>query len=287
MSRIPHIKPMLLQAAKIPPSNKDYRFEIKWDGYRALIFLDHGKIRIQSRQLRDMTTEFPELHSLAHKYRKRRLVIDGEVVALGPDGKPEFHAVRNKPSMRNLAFIAFDLLHLDGRCLMNRPYAYRRAALQRLRLKGSNWDTAQSFQCEGDELLATTKSLGLEGIVAKRLDSRYEPGARSKHWLKIKNFKEQQLILGGLLPPTNSRGWVMLVGKRAGDRLSYAGPVELGIGSEVADQLTNHVVKLASRTNPFEFTFRKAFFVKPTLSVVVRHTVSGSSLREAYFKRFA
>mgnify|MGYP001583789495 FL=1 len=117
------IHPMLLKSATIPPDTGDYSFEVKWDGFRAIIYLDRGRLKIRSRSLRDMTVEYPTLLALADSMRKRRLILDGEIVALGASGKPDFGRMQQRSGKpASIVFIAFDVLYRDDRCLLNHPY---------------------------------------------------------------------------------------------------------------------------------------------------------------------
>jgi bifunctional non-homologous end joining protein LigD len=172
---------MLLQSASLPLKG-DYAYEVKWDGFRALVSL-HGSLSVRSRNGWDMTHLVPELAEIPGD-----LVLDGELVALGEDQRPDFPQLcaRMLNNRRGIAitFVAFDLLGQDGEDLTRQPYHARRARLERLALHGSAWTTTESFD-DGEGLWRAVCQHGMEGIVAKKRSGHYRPGRRG--WLKIKN----------------------------------------------------------------------------------------------------
>lgn len=170
--------PMLATAGSLPES-RSWSFEVKWDGIRCLVQTG-AEVRARSRPGRDLTAAFPELSSLP----RRHAVLDGELVVLGEDGRPDFEAVRRRmlgAPAEPAVFQPFDLLSLDGRDVTSEPYSHRRALLSELDL-----DVPSSYD-DGPSLFEATLSLGLEGVVAKRTDGRYLPGRRSRHWVKVKH----------------------------------------------------------------------------------------------------
>jgi bifunctional non-homologous end joining protein LigD len=282
------IQPMLLKSARRVPACGRYRYEFKWDGFRALVFLDRGQLRIQSRNLRDMTADFPELHMLAHYHRRRRLILDGELVALGADGKPDFSLMQERLPHRGgrapVTFTAFDVLHIDGNDTTREPFSTRRKRLEALRLRGECWQTSQLFD-DGNELRSVTRRMALEGIVAKRTDAPYEPGRRSGAWLKLKNTQVDTFTVGGIIPPTKrqGKGWALIVGKRQGERWRYAGTVELGVTGDVLQAIEQQAGGLVTTHSPFGLRLRGAFHLRPALRVNVQYLEwrDGGYLREA------
>ena len=170
----------------------DYGFEPKWDGWRALVTVGDEGVEVRTRTGRVVTAAVPELRSLAAQLGGRSAVLDGELVA--QEGTPAtFYRLggrmaTNSPARRSLVpltFVAFDVLWLDGE-VTDRPYRERRILLEELRLTGPAWCTSPSYAGSGAELFAACARLGLEGVVAKRLDGRYHPGRRSEVWIKAK-----------------------------------------------------------------------------------------------------
>jgi bifunctional non-homologous end joining protein LigD len=212
------IIPMMARPASLAPrGQKNWSFEVKWDGVRAIAYLQPGRLRLESRNLNDITEAYPEVRGLVGAVGMHEMVLDGEIVAFDDAGRPSFERLQRRmhvtsPSaIRRLAggtpvvYAIFDLLYLDGRSLMDLPYSERRARLEALNLSGPAWRVPVAHPGEGKLLLEATAKQGLEGIVAKRLDSRYEPGRRSGNWLKIKHTLRQELVIGGWIPGEGRR----------------------------------------------------------------------------------
>ncbi len=284
------LAPMLATAGPLPPASPTGRwaYEIKWDGVRALASVSDGELVLRSRNGRVITRSYPELATLADAMAPHRAVLDGELVVLDAAGHPSFEALqarmhvhdgaaaRDRATRTPVTYMIFDLLELDGDSLLALPYAERRAALERLRLRGSAWQTPPAHLGDGAALLAASAEHGLEGLVAKRLDSPYEPGRRSRHWVKIKNVRRQEFVVGGWLPVRGERPsqiGALLLGYHddAGD-LRYAGRVGSGIGEDAAALLAGRLAPLARDRSPFASGAapRGARFVAPELVVEVR-----------------
>ena len=193
---VPRYKPMLASAGAIRGDAEEYAFEPKMDGWRATVSVAAGKLLVRTRNGHDVTGSVPELRPLEEAFFGRSVVLDGELVA--HKGTPSsFYRLSGRmaakrPSAVDTArqrtpatFVAFDVLWHDGD-LTALPYAERRELLESFELAGPAWCTVSSFPGAGAELFAACTALGLEGLVAKRLTSRYEPGVRSKHWIKAK-----------------------------------------------------------------------------------------------------
>jgi bifunctional non-homologous end joining protein LigD len=188
------IRPMLATAGPLPPppgEDKDWAYELKWDGVRAVAYLGAGPYRLLSRTDQDMTARYPELAALADVYHDQELVLDGEIVAL-VDGRPSFSLLQQRMQVRSPApdlvadvpvlYFVFDVLHHDGRSLLARPYRERRKLLEEFNPHGSRWQTPPVWFGGGQDVLAASRERGLEGVVAKRVTSTYRPGARSRDW---------------------------------------------------------------------------------------------------------
>jgi bifunctional non-homologous end joining protein LigD len=192
---------MLAASGPIKGDASAWAFEPKLDGWRVLVTVHTGRVAVRTRNGRDATESVPELGAIADAMAGRAVVLDGELVA--HQGRAEdFYGLGARMMARHplakaratpIAFVAFDVLWLDGDDLTHRPYTERRAALDGLALQGDRWCTVPSYPGDGAELFKACTELGLEGLVAKRLTSRYRPGERSPDWVKAKTveWKEQ------------------------------------------------------------------------------------------------
>jgi len=266
----PHMPPMLARADAegLPDDDERWGCEVKWDGVRALLWSDHGHVRIESRTQRDVTARYPELRALGRALGAHELLLDGELVALDAHGRPSFERLQTRMNAEGdraiaraaraqpIVYMAFDLLHLDGRALLELPYERRRELLERLRLEGPCWRTPRHHRGNLAALLEATREQGLEGIVAKRLDSPYEPGRRSGVWRKLRNRRRQELVIGGWTAGEGGRAGrvgALLLGVREapGGPLRYAGRVGSGFGDATLDELERRLAPLARARSPF------------------------------------
>ncbi|MDT8900466.1 non-homologous end-joining DNA ligase [Anaeroselena agilis] len=286
------IPPMLAKAGKMPADPAQWGFEIKWDGLRAIVYLDKGEIRVLSRNHKDITAQYPELAALASSLPRSRLILDGEIVAFGADGRPSFSRLQHRMGLTSpqtiaklsreipATYIIFDVLYQDGRLLVDLPYSERRHILEELSPSGRAWQTPAHKVGEGPELLAASREVGLEGILAKRLDSKYETGKRSGAWLKIKNQRRQELVIAGWVPGRGKRqGTIgaLLVGywdrppsktrTSSSPRLVYAGKVGTGFSSRTLADLAAKLTPLRRDNSPFAARppVAGAVFVDPLL----------------------
>jgi bifunctional non-homologous end joining protein LigD len=261
------LSPMLATAGQLPTHDEAWAFEIKWDGIRAILFVEGGRVRAQSRNDLDVTASFPELADLGEFLGMTTCVLDGEIVALGEDGRPSFSRLQQRMHVANprearrragldpVNFVAFDVLYLHGRSLLAEPYDIRRAELESLQLSGKTFTTTESFRdARGADILAATVANGLEGVVAKRRDSQYRPGRRSPDWVKVKSFRTQEVVIGGW---TDGRGerqgelGALLLGLPDGQKLRYVGKVGTGFGASDRAVLLADLRPLANQASPF------------------------------------
>lgn len=287
------IRPMLARLSELPRDDERWGYEIKWDGIRAIAYISGGRVRLRNRNLRDITGQYPELRELGRSLGARELVLDGEILAFDEHGRPSFQrlqqrmhlasesAVRRRMKDIPVVYAIFDLLYLDGRLTAKLPYEERRALLDELGLAGPAWQTPASHRGDGAALLAASREQGLEGIVAKRLDSSYEPGRRSRSWLKIKNNLRQELVVGGWTPGEGGRSGrlgSLAVGyydkprtESEEQRLIYAGNVGTGFKEADLARLGALLEPLRRDTSPFHGRQPKkgAVFVEPRLVVEV------------------
>ena len=232
-------------AERLPRDDGHWAYEMKWDGMRALLAIDGGSMSITTRQGNDATARFPELHPLAESLGSVAAILDGEIVLLDEHGRPSFELLQPRMHVssasvaRRLAgehpvvIMIFDVLWLDGHSTMGLPYTDRHALLDRLALAGPTWQTPPTTFGGGAAVLQAATELGLEGVVAKRLDSAYLPGRRSDSWRKVKPHLGQELVVGGWLPGAgrlDGRLGSLLVGYYDDDgALRYAGRVGSGL----------------------------------------------------------
>jgi bifunctional non-homologous end joining protein LigD len=276
------IEPTLARTGPLPRDDSGWAYEIKWDGVRAIGYAEGGRLRLASRNGRDITPRYPELRELGRALAGHEAVIDGEVVAFDAEGRPSFqrlqgrmhltseHAVRRLAQSEPVAYIIFDLLWLDGHSLMHLPYTERRAKLLELSLQGPTWQTPAHHVGDGAAMLEATRAQGLEGVIAKRLDSPYSPGRRSSAWVKVKNVRRADVVIGGWLPGEGKRGGrlgALVVGYYQDGELRYAGRVGTGFDEAELSRLGGLLEPLARETSPFEGRQppRETHFVEPRL----------------------
>jgi bifunctional non-homologous end joining protein LigD len=298
------LAPMLASTGELPHDDGRWAYEIKWDGIRALAFVEGGRLALQTRTGRDVTARYPELRPLGEALAGHEVVLDGEIVAF-EDGRPSFQALQSRmhltsdPAIRRRArdqpvqYVVFDLLHLDGRSLLDAPYAERRAALAGLELQGDTWMAPAHHVGDGAQLLALSRDQGLEGIVAKRLDAPYLPGRRSSGWRKVKNVRRTDAVVGGWLPGEGGRtGRVgaLVVGfpQEAGEGLRYAGRVGSGFTQAELDRLEGVLAPLARDASPFagRAAPKGTRFVEPVLVAAVDYgeVTKAGTLRHPRYK---
>jgi bifunctional non-homologous end joining protein LigD len=300
--------PMLAGAGEIPPSPERWGFEVKWDGIRAIAYAKPGRLRLESRNLREITDGYPEVRGLLLDLGMREAVIDGEIVAFDESGRPSFErlqrrmnvtapsAVRRLSASTPVVYAMFDLLYLDGHSLMGLPYTDRRERLEALELSGAAWRVPAAHPGQGQRLLEATEAQGLEGIVAKRLDSRYEPGRRTGAWLKIKHTRRQELVIAGWLPGEGRRTdriGALLMGVYEGTGaergLRYAGRVGTGFTEHTLERLAGLLGPLRRDDSPFAATPklpRNVVFVEPALvaEIEFREWTSEGVMRAPSYK---
>lgn len=254
----PTIAPMLATAgAAQDVQHGDWVFEVKWDGYRALATVNDGTVRLASRRGLDLTKDFPELAELARLIAPHRAVLDGEVVLLDDTGRPSFERLQNRAEHRGEAhYMVFDLLRLDGRSLLHEPYTARRERLAALLGDGTRRiQLSTQLGTDADEALAISRELGLEGVVAKRPDSVYQPGRRVHTWIKIKHLLAQEVVIIGWTPGESARArtiGALLMAVPDGDALTYVGRVGSGFTEkDLADtKLVLSEIEVAATTVP-------------------------------------
>ena len=262
------VRPMTAEPGELPVGADAQRwaYEMKWDGVRAVLYVEGGRVRLLSRSDRDVSGSYPEMRELGRALGSTQVVLDGELVAVDGIGRPSFARLQQRMHVRNasqvrrlvadvpVTFLAFDVLHLEGRPTMRLPYDARRELLESLGLDGPRWQTPPVFVGDGEAALATSREAGLEGVVAKRRDSPYEPGRRSPLWRKVKTLRTQEVVIGGWKPGEGRRaGGIgsLLLGVRRDDGLVYAGHVGTGFTQEMLADLARLLRPLERKTPPF------------------------------------
>jgi bifunctional non-homologous end joining protein LigD len=297
------IAPMLARSGALPADQSKWGFEVKWDGIRTVAFLDHGHINLQGRNFTDFTPRYPEVRELASSLGARRVILDGEVVAFDPEGRPSFErlqtrmhlasdsAVRRRVRDTPVTYVIFDLLYLDGHSTLPLTYEQRRELLEALELEGPAWRAPAYHRGEGSALLAATRELGLEGVVAKRLDSTYEAGRRGSGWVKVKNVSDQDVVIGGWTPGEGGRAsslGALAAGVYEDGKLTYVGKVGTGFTEKTLALLQRELEPLRTDKSPFEGRQppKGTLFVEPRLvaRVELREWTRSGTMRAPSFK---
>ena len=256
------IKPMLASLRhELPADEESYGWELKWDGLRAIAYVSAGEVRLVSRNDKDMVASYPELGVLAER-AGAPVILDGEIVALH-GGRPDFgllqsrmHVLRPDDGLVRRApvqYYVFDLLHQGEGSLLGLPYTERRARLEALGLDSEPVRTPPWHRGGADQVLAESVAKGLEGVVGKPLDSAYHPGRR-RDWIKVKNVKQQEVIVGGWKPGEGRRADTigsLLVGINDGGQLRYAGHVGTGFTQDMLADLMEQMAALGRESSPF------------------------------------
>jgi bifunctional non-homologous end joining protein LigD len=301
------IAPMLALPGSPPPGRlAEWAVEMKWDGVRALAFIENGRLRLVSRTGKDISATYPDLAALGGAVTGAQALLDGEIVAFN-DGRPDFEALQPRMHVSSadaafrlsstipVSYLAFDVLHAGGVRLTARPYVERRKTLDTIISNGPRWLAPPNFPGPDlDAVRAASVANGLEGVVAKRLDSVYEPGARPGSWLKVKNQLTQEVVVAGWKPGQGNRAGLvgsLLVGVHSDTgALVYAGHVGTGFSDPVLRMLTRRLDALRRPDSPFDGPVpaeyaRPAVWVEPRLVIEVtfdRWTRAGRMRAPAY-----
>jgi len=299
-----HLVPMLACAGTLPAEDGGWAYEVKWDGVRAIAYSRPGELRLESRNLNDITVSYPELARLNRELSSHSAVLDGEIVAFDATGRPSLETLQRRMHVSSgaqarrlmkdtpVTLMLFDLLWLDGHSLMDLRYEERRELLTALELNGASWQTPEHVLGDGAALLEASAAQGLEGILAKRLDSVYRPGVRARGWVKIKSVGRQELVVGGWMPGKGKRKdtiGALLLGVHDDGTLRYVGRVGSGFDETDLQRLSALLTPLERPTSPFttgERPPREAVFCEPRLVVEVEfaHWTQAGSLRAPVYQ---
>ncbi|OBI97658.1 ATP-dependent DNA ligase [Mycobacterium alsense] len=256
-----------------------WAFEGKWDGYRLLMEVDHGRMRLRSRSGRDVTKEYRQFESLAEDLDDHHVVLDGEAVVLDKSGVPSFHAMQNRGRGSRVEYWAFDLLYLDGRSLLRARYQDRRKLLETLAGAG-NLIVPPLLPGDGAEALEHSRQRGWEGVIAKKRDSSYQPGRRSASWIKDKHWNTQEVVIGGWKAGEGGRTsgiGSLLMGIPGDGGLRFAGRVGTGFTERDLANLKKTLAPLHTDRSPFDPPLprseaRGVTYVEPVLVGEVRYS---------------
>jgi DNA ligase D-like protein (predicted ligase) len=246
------IEPMLLLRTEQLPEGPDYQYELKFDGYRALAIKSGGKVELRSRNDNDFSERYPGIVQALAKMPDDT-VIDGEVVALDAAGKPSFNTLQNYGTgQAPLHFYVFDLLVLGGKDVMGEPLVKRRELLENNVLRKLSEPIRHSPVLEAslEDLIRSVKAQGLEGLVAKRADSKYEPGMRSGAWQKMRVNQGQELVIAGYTPSAKNFD-ALVIGYYEGDNLMYAARTRNGFTPASRAELFKKLKPLEIKECPF------------------------------------
>jgi bifunctional non-homologous end joining protein LigD len=301
------VAPMLASAGE-PPSGPGWAFEFKWDGVRAIAAAAGEQVRLHSRNGNDVTGGYPELAVLSGLVGDRAVLLDGEIVTLDDAGRPDFGLLQQRMHVRSpspelvgrvpTSYYVFDLLDLDGRQLLPQSYQRRRELLADLGLDGKSPQVRvppHHTDVDGRQLLKVAHLHGLEGVVGKRLSSRYEPGRRSPAWTKTALLTTQEVVVGGWTTGEGRRGGTLgalLLGAHDDHgRLRYLGHVGTGFTNRMLDHLLERLAALEQPRSPFDEPVphehaRRAHWVRPQLVGEVEYrTLTGDRrLRHAAWR---
>jgi bifunctional non-homologous end joining protein LigD len=299
------VPPMKALLVRNPPPRDGWSFEIKWDGYRAMAVKSNGRVRLFSRRHRDITHDFDVVARAVESLPEKNLVLDGEIVALDEHGRPSFQLLQNFRQSsaqrgQQLVYYIFDLLNCDNRDLKKVPLEQRRGVLETV-LADAEGPIRLSGTLEGDpqELVEQARKNSIEGLIAKRASSIYEPDRRSGSWLKVKTVMEQEFVIGGYTQPKGSREHfgALLIGYYEGAHLLFASKVGTGFNHDSLDSLYRRFQKLTTTVCPFvnlptqgpnglsRAEMRRCTWLLPALVCQVRFTewTSDGGLRHPVF----
>jgi bifunctional non-homologous end joining protein LigD len=282
------IYPMLATSIAEPFDGPDWLFEIKWDGYRAVAFIEAGKVRLVSRNQNELTHRYPELKDLPKFVKAKNAIVDGEVVALDDQGRPSFSLMQQRTGFRPggrravsnadvpVLYYAFDLLYLDGEDWRRVALEDRKKKLASILITGDSLRYSDHYGQQGKALFEIAREKGLEGILAKKRDSVYQE-RRSSEWLKIKIRHRLECVIGGYTKPEGSRahfGSVVLGLYDKQARLIHVGQAGSGFNQKSLSEISKQLTQLETKQKPFYGeveALRQVTWVKPELVAEIEY----------------
>lgn len=271
----PPLNPMLLSNKEIPFDSEDYIFELKWDGYRCIAFINNSNIFLQSRNKKDLSIYFPELHDINKAIKSKSAVLDGEICYLDSKGKSNFSKLQRQIRRKNtigkktVNLIIWDILSYDNKDIYQNPLLERKETLNEIVKNRNRIIIPRYIKTHGKELFKEAEKNKLEGIVAKNINSPYE-FKRSKYWYKIKCWQYANTIIGGY----SRNGYSLLVGMFDKNRLNYMGKVKMAMEENIKEALFRYLPKVIIKDCPFEPNphLQGINWVKPVIKTVIRYT---------------
>jgi bifunctional non-homologous end joining protein LigD len=235
------------------PEGGEWLYELKWDGYRALLIKDGDDVQIRSRNDKDLTAMYPGIAAAGRRQKIQQIVLDGEIVALDLEGRPSFQALQHRSSHQKyqIVFYAFDLLYADGQDLTGQRLEVRRARLPALVNTDAVLRLSADLPGSAADIVKALRTAGIEGVIAKRRDSRYQPGERSNDWVKLKLERQQEFVIGGYRPDGANGLDALLVGYYEGKELRFAGKVRAGLVPHVRREVLGKLKPLQVQDCPF------------------------------------
>jgi bifunctional non-homologous end joining protein LigD len=256
------IHPMLATLVDDPFSNPEWIFETKWDGFRSVCFVNHGKARFVSRNQIEMTPQYPELAEIASQLSAKEAILDGEIVALDKNGMPRFQLLQPRVGRKSgigslrghgqIVYYVFDLLYIDGHDITSCPLVERKAVLQEILKPADFVKLSEHIEGEGEAFFKEIEKFQLEGMIAKRADSPYVP-KRSRDWLKVKTVQRSEVVIGGYTQPRGSRSHfgALVVGLFRGNDLHYVAHVGGGFNQRSLAEIYKLMQPLKTKHSPF------------------------------------
>lgn len=257
------ISPMMAKKG-ILPEFEQYLYEIKWDGLRALLFTRNGKVQLQNRNLRDATASYPEILDAGEGIRAKNAILDGEVIVLNERGLPDFGRLQTRfglidkndidaaCAINPTVYVAFDLLHENGKDIVNEPLEKRKQVLRDLIVEGPHLVFGDHASEKGEEFYSEVLNLGFEGVIAKDRNSPYVPGVRSSYWIKSKGVQTLDAFVVGYTAGEGARSYnfgslVMVMYDKDG-KMVHVANVGGGFNDKILDQLKTRLDKLVVKT---------------------------------------
>jgi bifunctional non-homologous end joining protein LigD len=282
-----HVTPMMACLGSAPPEGEDWLYEIKWDGIRAICFIENGQLQIYSRNGNRCTPQYPELSVLPHYVNATTALLDGEIAALDDKGRPVFNLIQPRIMVTDPNSIAhlsrsnpihlflFDVLYLDGYDLRAVPLIERKRVLNEILSPTDRIRLSDSFRDHGREMLEAARQNGLEGIIAKRIDSKYE-SRRSPDWVKVKAVNEAEFVIGGFLKGERSYFGSLVLGSYENGKLKHVGQVGTGFTERTLKAIYERLEPLITTKSPFDATIknrlgRDVTWVKPELVAQIKY----------------
>jgi len=278
------IHPMLATLVDDPFSDPKWIFETKWDGFRSVCFIRNGKARLVSRNQLEMTPQYPELADLPKQIDAREAILDGEIVALDKDGMPRFQLLQPRVGRKSgiealrgtaqIVYFAFDLLYVDGYDLMTCPVVERKAKLAEILKPASFLKLSEHIEGKGDAFFREIARFHLEGMIAKRAQSKYVQ-KRSSDWLKVKTIQRAEVVVGGYTEPRGARSYFgsLVCGLYRDRKLHYVAHVGGGFNERTLASIYKQLQPLKASQSPFvdaPKTNEPVQWVKPKLVAEVK-----------------